>query len=273
MTITGILPVRNGLALHYPFIEMALLALPYCTDLLLVDGGSDDGTADVLRRLVTLQPDRFQYRSHPIGPSTYWEQWDTLFLAALDAATGDWIYVIQADEYLRPEDREAMSTALLAADITGCNSIRQPRHEASWHQIDTYQYWTVRFFRRLPGINSYGGMDCFWLDGLPSVRPGYTMHNLPPESIIQIPLYNFSQPVANSVLRYYDQARMVDAARRDLWEAVRHTYGQPIHPTVDLALVPSLLHHWAGRTAYSVREELLDPACWTAQWSPVVDTI
>ncbi len=49
--ISGFMIVRNGIALGYPFAEAVRSMLPLCDEVLIADGGSDDGTWDVLQQL------------------------------------------------------------------------------------------------------------------------------------------------------------------------------------------------------------------------------
>src|SRR5579863_2901653 len=49
--ISGFMIVRNGIAQGYPFVESVRSMLPLCAEILIADGGSDDGTWDVLQQL------------------------------------------------------------------------------------------------------------------------------------------------------------------------------------------------------------------------------
>jgi len=49
--ITGIAAVLNLIKGNYPFIESILSVLPICKQMLISDGGSTDGTLEVLQRL------------------------------------------------------------------------------------------------------------------------------------------------------------------------------------------------------------------------------
>jgi hypothetical protein len=56
MTISGLMVVRNGFRLGYPFREAIRSALPICDEFIAGDGGSDDGTWEALQRLRECHP-------------------------------------------------------------------------------------------------------------------------------------------------------------------------------------------------------------------------
>jgi hypothetical protein len=56
--ICGLLVVRNAVAQGYPFVEAIRAALPLCDELLVGDGGSDDGTWEALEEVRDAFPGR-----------------------------------------------------------------------------------------------------------------------------------------------------------------------------------------------------------------------
>src|SRR5438552_765021 len=56
LNISGLMVVRNAIALGYPVLEAIRSALPLCEEFLVGDGGSDDGTWEALERIRDAQP-------------------------------------------------------------------------------------------------------------------------------------------------------------------------------------------------------------------------
>lgn len=103
MTISGIMPLRNAVKLGYPF-ELALRSLQrFCDEVVVaVDPTSEDETLTRVRalgvRVVESVWDLDNHGGHE-GKSEIAQQTQV----ALDAATGDWILSLQADEVLHEE--------------------------------------------------------------------------------------------------------------------------------------------------------------------------
>lgn len=90
MTLSLCMIVRDEIF----FIEECLeAALPYVDEVIVVDTGSKDGTREVAERLGTLVID-FEWI----------DDFSAARNVALDAATGDWVLVLDADEIIAPQD-------------------------------------------------------------------------------------------------------------------------------------------------------------------------
>ena len=142
MRISGVLPLRCGVQLGYPF-ELAIRSLrPLCDEVVvLVDPESNDGT---IERVAALGPDvllesRWNLDNHD-GLS------DEIALQtarAIEAASGDWVLSLQADEVLH--EREAAQTRLDVAwaEREGVTALKMVR----WYffgSLERYRSnWTV----------------------------------------------------------------------------------------------------------------------------------
>lgn len=56
MSLSGLVPIRNGLRLDYCFQEAIKSLLPVCDEVVVSDGESDDGTQELLREWATREP-------------------------------------------------------------------------------------------------------------------------------------------------------------------------------------------------------------------------
>jgi len=51
MRLTGILTIKDGIYLGYPFLEAVLSIMPIVDEFLINDGGSKDGSLEILKKL------------------------------------------------------------------------------------------------------------------------------------------------------------------------------------------------------------------------------
>ncbi|MEO6773171.1 MAG: glycosyltransferase [Kofleriaceae bacterium] len=118
-----------------------------CDDLVVVDTGSRDRTVTIARAA---------------GAHVIELAWPHDFAAArnvaLDAATGDWILVIDADEELPAETRAQLRAEVAQADALGLSGVSLiQRNLSPPGEVTTYQDLPiVRLFRRAPHVRYEG---------------------------------------------------------------------------------------------------------------------
>lgn len=188
-SVTGVYTSRNSLEANYPFVESILTVLPAVDEFLINDGGSDDGTLDVLEQLER-QYDRIELYHLEDEPSEKWECVDRQLRTLIDDANGEWIFESQADELWDPEDIREISRILDDIHDSEYNSIRQPRREAKrYGGLHEYVYETVRIVRNIDGLDTADGGDNFYVnDSTPTT--GYTSHSVQPEYMVDVPFYH-----------------------------------------------------------------------------------
>lgn len=123
MKITGGMIVKNESDLMIDAIKSLWVV---CDEILVVDNGSQDGTAEVAKSLGC------RVMSAPR------EQHDTARQLYLDSAQGDWVLTLDADERLEPKGAESIRLALrTAADRTVAFSLPLFHYngEGSWSYI------------------------------------------------------------------------------------------------------------------------------------------
>jgi len=97
--ITCFTITKNVLSQGYPFLEVVVQALPVCDELLVGDGGSTDGTLELLRKLEELNPKIKVYIDPWPGKGFAHDlRWATNRM--LEKCKGDYILYIQANEVI-----------------------------------------------------------------------------------------------------------------------------------------------------------------------------
>lgn len=120
-------------------LEDCLASLAFCEEIVLLDSGSTDATRDIAQRhgvRVFIEP----FKGY--GPQKQ---------SALDKASHDWVLLLDADEALTEQGRDAIEKELAAARADG---YRLPRREWlfwRWPHPATRPNWQLRLFRRSRG--------------------------------------------------------------------------------------------------------------------------
>ena len=134
MAISAIVIVKNEAAV----IARCLESVSWVDELIVLDSGSTDGTVSICRR--------FTQHVH----ETDWPGFGPQKNRALELATGDWIFSLDADEWVTPQLREEIQRAVATAvepagfRIPRLSSFcgREMRHSGWWPD------YVVRLFRR-----------------------------------------------------------------------------------------------------------------------------
>ena len=152
MKITGILPLRNGVALGYPF-ELAIRSLrDLCDEVIVgVDPTSDDDTLTRVRglgivdRVVESVWDMGNHDGHRNCEISVQTQ------RLIDVAEGDWIFSLQGDELLHEDEVWRLRDAARICEASGVSAVELLRlyFFGGLDRIRSdWTLWMVRFFRR-----------------------------------------------------------------------------------------------------------------------------
>ena len=263
MKISGILVIKNGLSGGFPFLEAVLSIMPVVDEFLIVDGGSSDGTWEILGDLQRKFPGKVQLFSRVWEVSPSFESIDASFNEMVSKVTGDWIFVAQGDEIWHEKDLKNMREFITFADEDGYNAIRSGCIEARWDGVDaTYlrgsDYKCIRMFRRQPNLICFRVGDDVFIEPNRVQREGFTSSNLPPELDADFGFYHFHR-------LFPDNAPNADRLiMEELGTAheERKIFYQPIHYTTSIVYsgLPEIMKGLAFRSSYIVRDELFDTA-------------
>jgi hypothetical protein len=183
--------IRNGIANGYPFVEAYGSWARDADRIVIVDGESDDGTAQALAELAAVAP-HVEIVSRPwpaadTGGAAIAELTQTALELALPGAAR--LAYVQADEVFTPEQRARIrAEAPSALEFGGCVNF--------WNSFDTVveNEFPMRYVRAFPAddsIRSIGDGFSFDLGGIPVERT--------PDEILH---YGWCFPV--SILRKHD---------------------------------------------------------------------
>jgi glycosyltransferase involved in cell wall biosynthesis len=134
-------------------LDACLSSLAFCDEILVLDSGSEDATAEIAVR------HRARWFVEPFkgyGPQKQ---------AAIDKATHDWVLLLDADEFLEAGASDIIQTELTAPRAEGYRLPRRDWLFWRWPHPRTRPNWQLRLFRR-----SCGSMNDVPVHAEPNVR-------------------------------------------------------------------------------------------------------
>jgi len=175
--ISGFTIVRNARILGYPVIESIRSILPIVDEFVIGVGASDDDTMEMVSSIGDPKLRIFESvwdMNQPKGGRLLAEKTNE----ALDRCSGQWCFLLQADEVIHERDLPAIEAACVAhapddrvegllfdyVHLYGSYSVRATMHSAYRRE--------VRIVRRSAGARSVGDAQSFLIDNLrkPRVR-------------------------------------------------------------------------------------------------------
>ncbi len=137
--ISVLVPVRN----ESPNLAACLASVAWCNDVVVVDSGSTDGTADIARAAGARVVD-FKWN----GALPKKKNWALTSVAWKN----DWVFIIDADERVTPELASALRAALRQDTHQGYYVNRRFWFLDGWlNHCGYYPSWNLRFFRHRLG--------------------------------------------------------------------------------------------------------------------------
>ncbi len=262
MTISAVLSVRNTIETGYPFVESILSVLPVVDEYLLNDGGSTDGTAECLKRLKEVFPDKIRLFNIKDYRSERWECVSEQYNYMYSKAEGEWFFEGQADELIHEKEIKKLP---LYMSFTKADVLRFPRSEVTqlWDRLST-SYWAARAARNIEGMcqhwPSHGGDEWITID---SAGKHHWLRD-PPEckKLPDLMIWHLYVIFPASVLakRRNDALYIAteDVARVAAYERTKDRPERRFTATECPLDLPALARGLVGWRGYKVREELFD---------------
>lgn len=132
MSLSAIIICHNNKAT----IRRCLESVSWADEIVVVDGGSTDGTLDIVRELATKVHQPADWPGH--GPQKN---------RALDLATGDWMFSLDSDEWITPEVRAEIEAAIAAPGDKAAFML--PRRSSFCGRFMRHSGWWPDYVRRL----------------------------------------------------------------------------------------------------------------------------
>ena len=158
MKISGLTIIRNGVKLGYPFLESMQSLLPICDEFIAVVGQSEDETRARIEALNSPKIKIIDTIWDPMmrkGGEVVAQQTNI----GIQAATGDWIFYMQADDMIHEKDlveiRDEMQACLHNPNIEGLLFPYYHFWTYDWITVGRAYRREIRIVRNLPGLRSY----------------------------------------------------------------------------------------------------------------------
>jgi len=264
--ITGIFTIRNAIDAGYPFVESILSALSFCDEILVNDGGSNDGTFQYLCRLKESYSQIKIYKIPDRGKAK-WQAIDDVLNVLIKKVKTDWIFELQGDEMFHEKDVSSIKDLIKNINCLKYNGVRHSRIDlTSWDtkvNKPTYKMGTIRLVKNVDNLTSDWGGDHFTINHNPYPREGFTLHNVPPEYDVQnLNLYHFCDVFPGNVrIKAKRHAEHLASTAQDRIDA--YNYRKSNHTSITSRNLsgnkkefPLLMQGLYGYQYYTVREEL-----------------
>lgn len=261
--LDGMFTIKNAISGGYFFLESILSVLPICDRIFVNDGGSTDGTLEALIKLKSIFPNKIHLLNIPDIPSDRWEVIDKVLNIILNITKSEWIIELQGDEIYHEKDVPHILDMLKEITSSSFIGIRNKRVDLVWDsQRPEYEMGTIRIFRNVPNIESSWGGDFFRFKGCGDTpRPGFTLHNLPPELDSNLPyIYHYPQAFSGNVIEKYrrmaEDIAPLDKSRINIYNNYKNLDG--INCKKESSFLPALLRELVNKDRYEVREDVFD---------------
>ena len=144
--LSCIILARNLISQGYPFVEAILSVIPYCEEMIICEGYSDDGTYEVLKKLEEVYEDKIIIkRKKWEGKKDLGEVFAQILNEAIEESSGDYILKLDPDHVF---DKETMEALLFLASMRPKVKIfRLPYLYFVGNWVIKPELWAATFFK------------------------------------------------------------------------------------------------------------------------------
>jgi len=254
--ITGINVVRNCIENGYPFVEAILSAYPMCSEYLVNDGGSTDGTLEELETLAETYS-RIKIFRIPDRPNIRWDSVSNQINYMIKQAKGDIIFLGNADELVHEKDLLNVKEKALSI-VTDVLRFDRREVKQDWTRLSKEVYHPARIAANYANVrqdwNAYGGDEFLYSHGWPDPERKNRLN------IILYHLYNmFPENRLNKLRNDAEYLAPGDRHRVKVYEVYRGSSPKPFKPPKEIyGGLPALARGLPFMDRYCVRECLYD---------------
>lgn len=166
MRISGLIIIRNGIKLGYPFIQSIKSILPVCNEVIIGVGDSEDGTKEAIEKIgdkkIKIVDTKWD-DSHRTGGNILSYQTNLV----MPHCKGDWIFYIQADEVIHEKDygkiKDAAERYMYIDPVDGL-AFNYLHFYGSYYTVQKARNWyaeEVRLIKNKRDIVSHGDAQGF----------------------------------------------------------------------------------------------------------------
>lgn len=253
--IVGVNTFRNFIETGYPFVESIISHLPFCDEYYVNDGGSTDGTLEVLERMEETFPKIRLFRM-PDTENVRWDSASKQSNAMIAETDAEWIFLGNGDEVFHEGDVAGIRRYVEASPYW---VLRPTRREIKddWSKLGFEVYHPARFAKNAHGIymdwNAYGGDEFLYDTGW------YDPHRLLLLPYILYHVYNMFPE--NKLFKRRKDATYIapgDRLRVAIYEQIKGGTFSKVNPNNICPHLPAIIRGLVGMQKYAIREELFD---------------
>ena len=149
--LSCVMLARNLISQGYPFVEAILSVIPYCEEMIICEGYSEDGTYEILRKLERVYDDRIIIKREKwVGKKDMGEVFSQLLNREIEESSGDYILKLDPDHVF---DRDTLEDLIFSVrNYPKMNIFLLPYIYFVGNWIIKPEFWATTLVKKMDGI-------------------------------------------------------------------------------------------------------------------------